>query len=525
MLIVQKMGRGKICDLLIYLLFIVLMVLTIKNKDNLYVDELGNYGMANNVGGTSIVIEDGKTYYPSGTPWVEYMAVDPEHRFDYGNVWSNQAMDVHPPLSYVFLHTICSIFPGIFSIWFAAVINIVFALGVLFFLRKTALLLVDDELVQRIISVTFVCSAGILSAVSFLRMYICAMFWVTALTYFIIRQVGEEYNVKFYILLILCTVGGALTHYYCIVYAVFISVTYGCWLLYKKRVKETGFFCMAQVTAGLVSVAAFPAMIQHIFSSGRGEESVGNLVGNSFVTWLMRLKIYFGILDEQLFGGAAIYISLVALIVLFVCGRRREDRTPEEGREITVMRYLCAVVPCVLYFILISRVAVFLSDRYMHPIYAVLYVIVLGALGKWMKKNVAQRFYIRALAVIMAIMIVNSWKNADWEYLYKSTGKLLNIASAYEGVDCICVYEKIWEILPAYYEASRYHSVTFFTAADLDMLDESGLSSRYQLIVMTTRDDDKLLERVMGLCPDIEESEYLGGYAYTNTYFLHTAQE
>lgn len=523
MFIIQRINRGKICDLLIYLLFIVLMVLTIKNKDNLYVDELGNYGMANNVGGTSIVIEDGKTYYPSGIPWMEYMTVDAGHRFDYKNVWANQAEDVHPPLSYVFLHTICSVFPGIFSIWFAAVINIVFALGTLFFLRKIALLLVEDELIQRILSVTFVCSAGILSAVSFLRMYICAMFWITALSYFIIRQVGEEHKIKFYLSLIFCTVGGALTHYYCIVYAVLISVTYGCWLLYKKRMKETGFFCLAQGIAGILSVAIFPAMIQHIFSSGRGEESVGNLIGNSFMTWLIRLKIYFGILDDQLFGGVAVYIFFATLIVLVVCGRRQDDSTWKEKQEVVAMRYLCTIVPCILYFILISRIAVFLSDRYMHPIYAVLYVTVLGALGKWIKRNVTEKFYVLAIAGIMAVMTVNSWKNAEWEYLYKSTGALLNTTSAYEGVDCICVYEKIWEILPAYYEATRYHSITFFMADDLDMLASMDLSARYQLILMTTGDDENLKERVLDICPDLNSSEYLGGYSYTNTYFLYAA--
>lgn len=523
MFMIQRINRKRVCDLLIYLLFIVLMVLTIKNKDNLYVDELGNYGMANNVGGTSIVIEDGKTYYPSGIPWMEYMTVDKEHRFDYKNVWTNQAEDVHPPLSYVFLHTICSVFPGIFSIWFAAVINIVFALGTLFFLRKTALLLVEDELIQRILSVTFVCSAGILSAVSFLRMYICAMFWVTALSYFMIRQVGEEHKIKFYLSLIFCTVGGALTHYYCIAYAVLISVAYGCWLLYKKRMKETGFFCLAQGIAGLLSVAIFPAMIQHIFSSGRGEESVGNLIGNSLVTWLMRLKIYFGILDDQLFGGVAVYIFSAALIVLFVCGRRQEDRTWEDRQEIVAMRYLCIIVPCILYFILISRIAVFLSDRYMHPIYAVLYVTVLGALGRWIKRNVAERLCVWAMSAILAVMTVNSWKNAEWEYLYKSTGALLNTASAYEGVDCICVYEKIWEILPAYYEACNYHSITFFTADDLDMLASMDLSERYQMILMTSGDDENLTKRVLDMCPDLNSSEYLGGYSYMNTYFLYAA--
>ena len=524
MFAVRRWDRGKVCDLLIYLLFIILMVLVIENKENLYVDELGNYGMANNVGGTNIVIEDGRTYYPSGIPWMEYMTVDKGHRFDYRNVWTNQAEDVHPPLSYVFLHTICSFFPGIFSVWFAAVINIGFALGTLFFLRKIALLLTEDVSLQRMIALAFVCSAGILSAVSFLRMYICAMFWVTALTFFLIRQIGEKHTVRFYAALIVCTVGGALTHYYCIVYAVLISATYGCRLLYQKRMKETGFFCLTQITAGLLSVAIFPAMIQHLFSSGRGEESVGNLIGNSMASWMLRLKIYFGILDDQLFGGAAVYILAAALIVLFVCGRRQYDRISGDGQRIVVMRYLCMIVPCGLYFILVSRIAVFLSDRYMHPVYAVLYVAALAALSKWIKKNVSQRFYMYAIALVLSFMTVNSWRKMNWEYLYQSTDELLETASAYGEVDCICIYDKIWEILPAYYEAAGYHSITFFTSEDLDKLASLDLSSRYQLILMTTDDDEKMIERVMEICPDLNCSEYLGGYSYTNTYFLHGAQ-
>lgn len=85
------------------------------------------------------------------------------------------------------------------------------------------------------------------------------------------------------------------------------------------------------------------------------------------------------------------------------------------------------------------------------------------------------------------------------------------------------MYEKIWEILPAYYEASRYHSITFFTADDLDMLASMDLSERYQMILMTSGDDENLIKRVLDICPDLNSSEYLGGFSYTNTYFLHAA--
>lgn len=519
------MKREKICDLLIYFLFAVLMIITLSNKENLYVDEVYSYGLANHSTGPYMSIEDGRTYYPAGTPWVEYMSVSPEHRFDYANVWSNQAQDVHPPLYYVLLHTICSFMSGVFSIWFAGLINIVFALGTLYFVRKLAWFWMEDELLQRIISLGFVCSAGILSAVSFLRMYIMAMFWVTALTYLILRQMEEQHTVRFYLLLLLYTVGGALTHYYCIVYAAFISIVYGCCLLCRKRWRETGFFCLTQGIAGLLSIAVFPAMIGHIFSSARGEQSADNLIGTSMTTWFTRERLFFNILDGQLFGSIFVYVFFAALIILFVWGLRKADALQGSGKKNAVMRYLCGTVPIVLYFILVSIIAVYLVDRYMYPIYAVLFVTITCGIAKWIKSMIGRQYaYVCATALIIAVMTVNGWKNINWDYLYQSSHTLTETASAYADVDCVFVYNKLWEPNPAYYEASKYHSVTFFTQEDLKMLGSLDISSRYNLILMTTGDDEAVLETVLELCPDLEVSEYLGEYAYTNTYYLHLAE-
>ena len=65
---------------------------------------------------------------------------------------------------------------------------------------------------------------------------------MTALTCLILRQTGTYDKRKFYLFLFLCTTGGALTHYYCIVFAVFISVVYGCVLLCRKEWKKAGAF-------------------------------------------------------------------------------------------------------------------------------------------------------------------------------------------------------------------------------------------------------------------------------------------
>ena len=58
--------------------------------------------------------------------FMDYFTVQRGHEFDYATVWKNQSEDVHPPLYYVFVHTISSFFPGSFSKWFGLAVNILF---------------------------------------------------------------------------------------------------------------------------------------------------------------------------------------------------------------------------------------------------------------------------------------------------------------------------------------------------------------------------------------------------------------
>ena len=520
--LIQRIKNNKkgISDLLIYIVFSVFMVLAIGNKENLYVDEVYSYGLANHTEGSMMFVEEGYTYYPSSTPWMNYMTVDSENRFDYRTVWANQKADVHPPLYYVILHTICSFFPESFTIWFAGMINILSALGTLFFLRKTVLVLTGDVRIQKLISLAFVCSAGILSAATFLRMYMLAMLWVTALTCLMVMQTGTYSKKKFYLMLFSCTIGGALTHYYCIVFAVFISIVYGCILVRQKCWKGAGFFCLVQGTAAVVSVVVFPSMITHMFSSGRGQESANNLIGSSLSAGLSRIKWFFEILDEELFGGILIYLFFVMLAILIVCGCCHRCSSLTEEKKVTVERYLIITIPVILYFLLVSKIAVFVTDRYMYPVYAVLFLGVSCALGSWMKSR-SRQYYIYILAVVVSVMTVNGWKSMEWEYLYKPSAAFLDTASSYAEVDCIYVYDKPWKTNPAYYEVSNYHSVTFFTIEHLAMLSDSESSSRYRLLVAVTGDDEVILNRIMDLCPELNTYEYLGGYGYSNTYYLY----
>ena len=94
-------------QVILVMLFIVQIVFILwSGKYNFHVDEFYTYGLANSIDGMNPVLEDGKRYSNMG-PYEEYLTVDKsgDGRFDYENVWKNQASDVHPPLYYVFIHT------------------------------------------------------------------------------------------------------------------------------------------------------------------------------------------------------------------------------------------------------------------------------------------------------------------------------------------------------------------------------------------------------------------------------------
>lgn len=223
-------------SLLIYIIFTFVMIFLIISKKNFHIDEIASYGLSNSVGSISLSFEDGVKYGQKNLPYVDFLTVTSEEdRFNYKNVWENQSLDVHPPLYYVLLHTICSFFPGTFNIFFAGTINIIFGLLTLYMIRKVIYTLFHDKNLVDISSLLFCITGGVLEAVSFLRMYMMTMFFVTWITYlFIVFSEVEHITIKKWLKLVVVTILGALTHYYFIVYLFFICLVYGGYLLYKK---------------------------------------------------------------------------------------------------------------------------------------------------------------------------------------------------------------------------------------------------------------------------------------------------
>lgn len=180
----------------------------------------------------------------------------------------------------------------------------------LYILRKLLYLFVKDIAFIDFCSIVFSLSAGILQNVSFFRMYVMAMFWVTLMAYLLIQAFGEGFSWKRWTQIGFTAIAGALTHYYCIIYLSASCLILGICLIIGKRWKDIAALMAYMLCAAAVSIAIFPAMLNHMFFGYRGTQSIDNLTQTTSMEQWERIKNFYGFLNTQMLGkigGGGVY--------------------------------------------------------------------------------------------------------------------------------------------------------------------------------------------------------------------------
>lgn len=129
-------------------LTVCLMLMWSLRKEGWFLDEVYSYGLSNSTEGPFLT--DLHADWGNGTVFdrdelMQYVMVAENERFDYATVYYNQTQDVHPPLYYFFLHTVCSLFPGSFTKWTGIGLNFVFLGCTLAAMYALALELLHDS--------------------------------------------------------------------------------------------------------------------------------------------------------------------------------------------------------------------------------------------------------------------------------------------------------------------------------------------------------------------------------------------
>ena len=146
-------------------------VAVLNRKEAFFLDEYSSYGCANGTNGKIMDYQVGVTYTPEEIHQMEAATyiVPQDNRFRFDNVWKNLSNNVHPPVFYALLHLVCSLTPGMYNIWQAAAVNLLFGLISLIFFQKLARALFRKEWQGALLCLGWVCTMGLYGNIAFLR--------------------------------------------------------------------------------------------------------------------------------------------------------------------------------------------------------------------------------------------------------------------------------------------------------------------------------------------------------------------
>ena len=466
---------------------------TLSNLKSTVTDVLKNRGSSKLLSYKADVYEE-PVWITSGQ-FRDYVTVDGSDAFDYLSVYFNVKDDNHPPVHFMLLHTMSSLFPGTLSPWLGCTINLIcvgITLWMLLRLGRQLSEIFGMEEQGRLLGILAVLlyglSTGALASVLLIRMYCLLSCLCVAMLSMHVKKWKEHGFDRSNKGLIAITVLGFLTQYFFLFYCILLSAVTAAGLLCSKRMRELWIYIRSMVVAAVIGLVLFPFAIADVFSSGRGVEALDNLT-SGFAGYGARLLAFARILADRTVGdlllGAGCVTAVVLAVVLWY-HRHKELSMPR-----TVRRILCMlIIPVVGYYLLASRMSPYLVDRYvmpMFPMIALLLALLLCCLGKRLAKASGWKERLVGIGLMALIIVVQGLRLAsyDGEYLYRGYGQQEQLAEEYASLPCICVYAGVgyYENLPEFMHYDRTLLVTAEELAERKDVDSLRMLDRVVVLI------------------------------------------
>lgn len=486
-------------------------------KAGFHEDELYTYYSTNKTAGLSV----------SDRQWMERDALRNDfvvlegEQFRYGVVKQMQSWDVHPPFYYYIFHTVCSLFPGVFSKWLGIGINLI-AYAVCYGLLAYGVYLAVSSRAEILSFVTCLAwgfSAAVISGVMFIRMYQwLTLFVLLCMDLHLRAWKKQDFGAKRFLLPLGITVFfGFLTQYYYIIFHFFMGAGF-CFLLMRGKKWKGLFRYVLTCAAGLgLAICYYPASLSHIFRGYRGTEAVAEF-GNASNTW-ERLRFFGGLFDDYVMNGTASVWLLLICIVAVSAGyfrKRKGVRGQLMNDAIGLLMFTCAG-----YFFTISKTALVLgetSNRYQLPIYGILLFLILyfiwTPVAELMEKkqigNGAFGVLTAALVFGVAVMDGTALQNGKVFFLYEEEREVMEFAKEHRDEPVVVFYneassDNIWRLSD---ELMEYPKVYLASQGNPEPISDEIITESESLLVYVADYEDKEA-CLKGL---LEVNKQVGGY-------------
>lgn len=452
-----------------------------------------------------------------------------------------QSWDVHPPLYYYVLRTVCWLTPGIFSKWQGLSINILFF--VLSWLTLTAItkeLTGYDKKKMLAVVAIFGFSPAVLSGIMFIRMYMMLTFVCLFMLYIHIRSfIGRKRTVKgFYLPVFGLSLWGFYTHYYFAVFLFFLAATFTLYLFVNKDNRRDALVYAGSVLAGLlVAVLCYPASLWHIFRGYRGTEAqsaffdLGN-VGE-------RLSFFFNLANEYVFGNMLVFL-LLCLVLFAVMKKtwiRMNVKTKEkEDLQGNTQRTKAVVLVAIVtmgYFLVVAKTALLNAEeaiRYEMPVYGLLMVLLVIGLGEALvtfEKSDKIKWTEWIFIVLIVITLFGEAKGlADGKvcFLYPKDRENVEWAVQHEKDAIVHIYnpQNKWMIWDESEELMQYEQIYFVSSENEEVFADERLTTEDTIYVYVMRGEEgqRVLEELEKVNGGFSQKRMIRELLYCDLYQL-----
>lgn len=492
-----------------------------------------------------LFVEDGK--------WKEYddyfqeFTVLEGQGFQYGLVRLVQSWDVHPPVYYWVLHTICSFFPGQFSKWFGLVINLA-AFGVSLFLLWD----LSMEITKRKEKLSFlICffygfTPAVMSSVVFIRMYalLTVFVYLCAILHIRVMARGEETLSirKFLLPLAVVTYLGFLTQYYYFIFLFFMAAAFGVWLLFReqkidRKRKNCFLYGISLGVAFLLAYVTYPSCLGQMFRGQRGAQATGNFfdMSNTF----SRICFFGKLLNEFVFGKVLyVLLATILLLTIYIIARKRQLFPAKTLMKTLIKKYAtywALLFTVIGYFLVVSKTGLLLGEtsiRYQAPVYGMVVLLVFMALWELGRKclgNVDSNRGKWLLAVAAAVcLLVNcaGLLSGRVVFLYPEDEERVAFARerAAAGTPVLYLYDEgqswcVWDSANEFFE---YNKIYFASLYDTEPITDDVIAGCDDLVVYLSNsaDTDAEIQRIMDSNPKLTAYELQYQEKYCDVYYF-----
>lgn len=423
----------------------------IKAQGGMHIDEIYSYILSNSYDGDQMV--NMPKYFDR---WIEpsslldTVTVQDGEQFAYDKVYYNNSLDCHPPLFYFLLHSICSLFPNHFSIWYGIGLNLCFFVFSTIMLYILGLQMLKDDCLALVPPLIWGFSRVCLDAVLFVRMYMVLSFFVLCLVAINYQLIKNPLSIGAGILLFVISFLGSFTHYYFLVFNFFLTLSYCLYKLFNKDYKALLLYGTTVLASVVLLFVSYPYVISQAFGSSTNNvgTQVAQTIGN-FSQLPKQAAITIVWIVTQLFTKyvtCTLFIGICLLLCIALFKRNATGKHLDRASTahlITLGDFVFYAIPIGMTTLITAHLSgIFYTTRYIFDLMP-LYVLLITLLFAYLLEKTHLTHW--GIPALLTLGILNSSvfiaKHECTYYFSDQTEKLETIAT-YPQTDCIVLNAK-----------------------------------------------------------------------------------